>query len=107
MCMIYLRRITNITPRKHHDAALDFSFPAITETDVPDVIEIINPWKSPVGTLLLYLSSLRKLLPLLLHLWGPYSTTILLRASDLRRGKWGNGHLYSKRETNKPKKIIA
>lgn len=68
MCMIYLRRITNITPRKHHDAALDFSFPAITETDVPDVIEIINPRKSPVGTLLLYLSSLRKLLPLLLHI---------------------------------------
>ena len=66
--MIYLRRITNITPRKHYDAALDFSFPAITETDVPDVIEIINPRKSPVGTLLLYLSSLRKLLPLLLHL---------------------------------------
>ena len=107
MCMMYLRRITNITPRKHHDAALDFSFPAITETDVPDVIEIINPRKSPVGTLLLYLSSLRKLLPLLLHLWGPYSTTILLRVSDLRRGKWGNGHLYSKRETDKPKKIIA
>ena len=32
--------------RKHHDAALDFNFQAITETDVSDVIENINPRKS-------------------------------------------------------------
>ena len=60
-----------------------------------------------VRTLKLYPSSLRKLLQPLLHLWGPYSTTVLLRDSGPLSGKWGNGHLYSKRETNKPKKIIA
>ena len=53
-----------------------------------------------VRTLQLYPRSLRKLLQLLLHLWGPYSITVLLRASGLLCGKWGNGHLYSKRETN-------
>ena len=66
--MISLRRITNITPasrnRKFHNAALDFNFRAITETDVSDVIENINRL---VGTLQLYPSSLRKLLQLLLH----------------------------------------
>ena len=62
MYMICLRRITNITPasrnRKHHDAALDFNFQAITETDVSDVIENINPgkssgWDSPTVPILL------------------------------------------------------
>ena len=32
--------------RKNHDAALDFNFQAITETDVSHVIENINPRKS-------------------------------------------------------------
>ena len=60
--MISLRRITNITPalrnRKFHNAALDFNFRVITETDVSDVIENMNPrksssWNSPTVSILL------------------------------------------------------
>ena len=40
------------------------------------------------GTLKLYPSSLRKLLQPLHHLWGPYSTTVLLRDSGPLSGKW-------------------
>ena len=44
--------------RTHHDAALNFNFQAITETDVSDVIENINPrkssgWDSPTVPILL------------------------------------------------------
>ena len=44
--------------RQHHDTALDFNFQAITETDVSDVIENINPrkssgWDSPTVPILL------------------------------------------------------
>ena len=93
--------------RKHHDAALDFNFQAITETGVSDVTENVNPrkssgWDSPTELILL-----KKTAPPILHLWGPYSTTVLLRAFGILSRKWENGHLNSKRETNKPKKIIA
>lgn len=64
MCMMFVRRISNITQalslqtRKQHDVALDFYFQAIPEKDVSDVLENIIPrrslgWDSPtVPTLL-------------------------------------------------------
>ena len=94
MYMISLRRITNITlasrNRKLHNAALDFNFRTITETDVSDVIENINPrkssgWNSPTVPILLKKTA---------SAIAPSSMTVLLRASGPLSGKWGKGHPY-------------
>ena len=86
--MISLRRITNITPasrnRKLYNVALDFNFRTITETDVSDVIENINPrkssgWNSPTVPILLKKTA---------SAIAPSSMTVLLRAGPLS-GKWG------------------
>ena len=81
---------TSIEPinRKYHDAALDFNFQAITETDVSDVIENINPrkssgWDSPTVPILL-----KKTTSAIAPSLGPYSTTVLLRDSGPLSGKW-------------------
>ena len=86
---------------------LDFNFQAIMETDVSDV-ENINPRKTPGQDSSIVPILLKKKRPLLsvAPSLGLYSTTVQLRASGLRNGKWGNGHLHSKRETNGPKKTI-
>ena len=72
------------------------------------MLKILIRGKRLVRTLPLYPILLKKKRPLLsvAPSLGLYSTTVQLRASGLRNGKWGNGHLHSKRETNGPKKTI-
>ena len=94
MYMICLRRITNITPAlslQIENITMQpqiSTFKQLLKQMCRMLFKILIVGNRLAGTLKLYPSSLRKLLQPLHHLWGPYSTTVLLRDSGPLSGKW-------------------